>query len=211
MGFGHCLEIRNWALEIKSVVGLSHHMLNRNNVFNRRDSSGFTILELTITIAIVALLSAAVVGYQRGAGNNRELLLDTQKVLQDLRRVQNFALSVKTAQCGAQTITVNYGIYFTRGSVQRDYQLFKDCNNNRLWVSSETDETVTLASSAITDIAPRRSGALHVVFMPPAPDVAINGNSSAAGRTGTITLCHLRDSSLCKIIIVNEKGAISVN
>ena len=173
-------------------------------------NSGFTILELTITIAIVALLSAAVVGYQRGAGHNRELLLDAQKVMQDLRRVQNYALSVKTAQCGAQTVAVNYGIHFVRDSDRAVYELFKDCNSNQLWVSSETEATIQLANSAITNAAPRRSGALHVVFIPPFPDVAINADSTTAGRTATLTICHLRSTSLCKTIIVNEKGAISI-
>ncbi|MEK7500865.1 MAG: type II secretion system protein [Patescibacteria group bacterium] len=173
-------------------------------------NGGFTILELTITIAIVALLSAAVVGYQRGAGNNRELLLDTQKVLQDLRRVQNFALSVKTAQCGAQTIAISYGVSFTADADDRAvYNVFNDCNDNKRWASNETAETISLASSAITIVAPS-AGGLDVVFIPPFPDVAINGDSTAGGRTGTITICHLKDASLCKTVQVNEKGAISV-
>ena len=173
--------------------------------------TGFTILELIITIAIVALLSAAVVGYQRDAGDKRELQLDVQKVMQDLRRVQNYALSVKTAQCGAQTIAVNYGIYFVRGSSRAVYRLFKDCNNDSLWVSSETEITIQLANSAITNVAPRKSGALHVVFIPPFPDVAINADSTTAGRTAILTVYHLKDTSLYKSIRVNEKGAISVN
>ncbi|MBI4120578.1 MAG: prepilin-type N-terminal cleavage/methylation domain-containing protein [Parcubacteria group bacterium] len=186
-------------------------MFPERGVSKSEFNEGFTILELTITIAIVALLSAAVVGYQRGAGNNRELQLDVQKVVQDLRRVQNYALSVKTAQCGAQTVAVNYGIYFVRGSSRAVYQLFKDCNGNQLWVSSETETTIQLANSAMTNVAPRRSGALHVVFIPPFPDVALNGDSTTAGRQAAISVCHLSDTSLCRIIRINEKGAISVN
>lgn len=186
-------------------------MLNRVKILNRGGSSGFTILELTITIAIVALLSAAVVGYQRSAGNNRELILDTQKVMQDLRRVQNYALSVKTAKCGARTIAISYGVSFTADANDRAvYDIFNDCNDNKRWASNETAETISLASSAITAVVPS-SGGLDVVFIPPFPDVGINGDTSTAGRTGTITICHLRDASLCKNVQVNERGAISVN
>ncbi len=183
----------------------------RDRGVNRSEfGEGFTIIELTITIAIVALLSATIVGYQRDAGNRRELTLDAQKVMQDLRRVQNYALSAKAALCGTQTVVVNYGVRFVPSTNLAVYQIFKDCSGNKLWASSETEETVRLSYSSIRTISPNYGGTLQVVFIPPAPDTAVNGNSTTAGRTASMTICHRRKTSVCKSIVVNEKGAISV-
>lgn len=169
---------------------------------------GFTILEMAVIIAIVGIISATVVFSDKNSSRKRELTLEAQKLAQDLRRAQNMALSSRvSSECGSKVVP--YGLFFRQSQNDR-YSAAADCNENNVYNGTDTVmSAISFQNVRINSLSANGSGVnnLDVFFIPPVPTTMANG--SASFTSAIITLCHLRDVSVCKSIRVNEKGAIN--
>lgn len=171
-------------------------------------SAGFTLIEVLVIIAIIGFMSGAMFTGQKTGEDNRKLNIDSQKLVQNLRKAQSYAMSAKKSDCAGNTI-IPYGISFNSSSAS-NYLLVADCNNNKIY-DSATDvliSTIILSDSAINSISPSSGGFLEIFFAPPIPQTYIN-TSVADAVNGVITLCGKRQTALCKSIIINMRGTIS--
>jgi prepilin-type N-terminal cleavage/methylation domain-containing protein len=168
-------------------------------------NTGFTIIEMLVVISIMILISGSMLlGYKSGE-DQRRLNIDSQKLVQILRKAQNYAMSAKEESgCGNNKVTP-YGISFNSGSAT-NYLFIADCNDDKHYDGINGDilvSTISLSDSIISSVSP---SFLEIFFAAPIPSTYITGGS----ETGTITLCSKRRTSLCKSIIINVRGAISV-
>lgn len=195
---GFCVFIKKYLKYIK----------NKSFLFSSEDVTGFTLVELVVIIGIIGFMSSVMLSGQRSGEDQRKLNIDSQKLVQNIRKAQTYAMSAKKSDCAGNP-TTPYGISLNSGS-PANYLLAADCNNNKIY-DAGTDilvSTIPLADSRINSVSPSSGGFLEIFFVPPIPKTYIN-TLTAESTNGTITLCGLRRMSLCKSIIINMRGTVS--
>lgn len=182
-------------------------------------NKAFTLLEITVVIAITSILATIFVASYRGSEKQFALQRSAHKLSQDLRVTQEMAMAGERFY-GAFP-KGGHGIYFTEDS--NSYILFADCNNDKVYsLALLTCPDCTGAScienvfpekikdffleegikiSAITPVSP-----LSIVFFPPDPTITISG-----GNEGIITLSPEVDPTKIKTVRVNSVGLIDVD
>lgn len=189
---------------------------------------GFSVLESMVSVAIISIMAVSMwVGY--GNWRSRSALnAATQKMVADIRRVQNLAVStgqIRDPDSGSLTIPCGYGIHYLNPGAyilfaNKQNGLDLDCrDSNRVYVDSQdiNIETVNIEQRNIDF-----SGVFDdILFFPPDPLTLITESSppdtvsTISNRTilgyelASITLCF-SSGSLCKNIEVRETGLIDI-
>lgn len=174
------------------------------HLHSRNKSQGFTIVEVVVVVAIVALLSAVLM-FQFRKFDSQLLLRNTAyEVAGALREVQVFGVSVRGS---GGYFDAGYGLHFTMGT---SYLAFRDTNLSGTYDASD----LTLATYAIT--GNRRISALcvgtdctktslDILFRRPDPDAIFNpGGASAEVRIGSTVGTNIRK------VLVSTTGQISI-
>lgn len=167
--------------------------------------SGFTLVELSVSIAIIAIMATLIVA-NYGAGRRQdELNRSAQEVALNIHRAQNYALfSRVAAECGNKVPLGGYGILMP-GTSQTSYQIFADCNGNgtlRPMVGPLNNLESEINFKSLSPSQP-----LFITFEPPIGSVSVNGVSNG---TATIVLQIASDPTQTKTISVAANGSVSV-
>ncbi|MCK9445580.1 type II secretion system GspH family protein [bacterium] len=172
------------------------------------ENKGFTLIELLVIISITILMTVMV--FSNYGKNNEIFALErsAQKIYQDIRRVQEMAMS----GFEGSVATTGYGVYFNMNSTS-SYLVYEEQNSN-MWYESETDivkETINLEKEiiicALNDNTNTPS-VLSVSFEPPNPLTYVGGVSSA--HEAIITLCVASDTTKKKYIKINNVGRVEI-
>jgi len=169
-------------------------------------NKGFTLLELTVVIAIIILLSGIVLSNYRVGEKEYTLLRSAQKLAQDLRRAEELALSAKAYPGAPSSFKGGFGVNFQINSIS--YTLFADLNDNKVFDPGEDLEILNLEKKV--KISGLSASPLNIVFLPPDPQVCISGNCPAISEA-QITLSLETNPAKTKIIKVNQIGLITIN
>ncbi len=168
---------------------------------------GFTLIESLITMAMVAILSLAVIPFYQSAKAQSALDRSASKLTQDVRGIMEKAMSSQDyILCNHPNYNYGYGIYLTTGTTG-SYILFADCNGNRSF-DSGTDriiEQVSFEPGIIINGLSRSNS--FVIFEPPDPSVFITSGDSSAN----IIIRSSQYSSKQKTININKVGLIDIN
>lgn len=183
-----------------------------------RNKRGFTLLEITVVVAIISLLATIFLANYRGGERQFALKRSAHKLAQDLRTVQEMALSgqrTPPALFGEEIFPRGgYGIYFSPDS--NSYILFADCNDNKEYDPSGPATSCLEASPAIpypekikdlfleegVKISELSTGpSLSITFFPPDPTITISPPANFA----TITLSF---DNLSRQVYINTAGLI---
>lgn len=197
---------------------------------------GFTLVEILVSIFIIALLSGIIFANYRSSGQQFVLQGAANKLAQDIRRVQQMAMSAEETNLGGQVPAGQefvpeggYGIYFEEIS-PNSYIIFADCGDtpNRQYNGSglvcgpanseytEHIETIELEQGVnINNIQKEGGGApdkIHITFVSPDPEVHIVPPAGAGGEPAwcEIILALTANPSKTKTIKVNKAGLIEV-
>ena len=128
-----------------------------------RKQRGFTLLEITVVVAVIALLSTIFLANYRGGDKQYALLRASHKLAQDIRAIEEMALSSrKTPEIifGGTFPKGGYGIYITNDPLG-DYQcstapssnggycifLFADCDGGRDYDKSSDGTNVSCSDA----------------------------------------------------------------
>lgn len=98
-------------------------------------NKGFTLLEITVVISLIIFLSGIFFINYHGAEKQFALKRSANKIVQDIRRMQELNWSCKKTPAdpfvSQEFPKGGYGIYFEAGLDY--YVLFADCNGNRIY------------------------------------------------------------------------------
>lgn len=153
---------------------------------SRKFTFGFTLIELIVVIAIMAVLSTLLLANYRG-GQGQYVLEETfQLLVSNIRRAQNLAMT-SLEQNGQ--VPYGYGIYIP--DVNSYLIFYNQSNDNDYQVGSIDLEVINL-SNQITINPTDKS----IFFVPPEPTTYINGLNSGSqsftltkdGQNKTITI-----------------------
>ena len=160
---------------------------------------GFTLVELMVVIAIIALISVIVFANYREGEKQFSLQRSVHKLAQDIRRAQNMAMAAKEYSGCSTGYKYGYGIRLTTaGAETGHYILFADCNNNEDYDSGEMVEDIEFESGV--EIKTLSGDPLRITFTPPDPTINIKPSDPASIQLGT--------DSQTKTITVNNAGLI---
>ncbi|MDA3840720.1 MAG: prepilin-type N-terminal cleavage/methylation domain-containing protein [Patescibacteria group bacterium] len=195
------------------------------NIF--KNSNGFTLIELIVSIAIIGLISGIMVANYRQGGSSEELNIATQNLVSEIRKAQGYALSYKE-YAGSISDVGGWGIRLTDDTAgnPENFILFFDLSNsgksdilptNEVFVNKVIGKNVHV--SDISD-GTDHSSYFWAIFYPPDPIIMLRGSdhptdgSFVFGATDsaievTITLEHSRGAT--KSIILNKFGLVDVD
>lgn len=148
-----------------------------------KSSHGFTLAELLVSIAIIVIVTGAMLVQWRGGSRTTILRRQAQIIVLDLRRAQNLALAATSFQ---GSVPNGYGIFFTMSQPDR-YILFADTNSNQLYDSAEAVETIVLERATTIFSLRNATGdtpsvnTLTVFFCPPNPNTYIRTDTDIPG------------------------------
>lgn len=189
--------------------------INRNTIKRVKDESGFTLMEVTITIFIISLLIGVFLANYRGASRRTDLSFAAQQLASDIRLAQNDALGL--AAYGGAAPAGGWGIHLDTTN-NKTYKLFADTNNNKLYDSSPDEalpasggQTVTLPNTI--SISGLQTGgtsrnAVDLTFLPPDPVTRIYYNSANTSSTDAVITLRESASGKTQDVNVNILGLI---
>jgi Tfp pilus assembly major pilin PilA len=155
--------------------------------------SGFTIIEMLVTVGVLTLLSGILIMYSKSGENASILLRQGAKMVTDVNRAKNLSVTTATFtfndgdRKGEAVHPCGYGVYFDDISTPNRYIIYADTSNDcknssheRPSDNSSDVESIDLATSIKID----KKNIESVFFLPPDPTVYFNpSNISEASIT----------------------------
>lgn len=196
----------------------------------RSNLTGFTLIDLIISISIIALITTITFANFRSGQVSGELNLAAQKLANDIRRAQSMAMSLK--KYGGNIPAGGWGVYFNKDDAS--YILYADKNEDIICTSncdSNSDEDfltvdlpkkIYIASVSFTaEDTPTNYSTVNkaqITFLPPDPIMYICRNNTnqcgddgfgnpGIGISATITISNGIDN---KIISINQFGLVDI-
>lgn len=179
--------------------------------------SGFTMVELAVTMSIFAVLTSVVLANYRTFSNNADFLNVADSIALSLREAQIYGVGSKGASCGAPIPILNfqcaYGVVFSENDTF--YKIFIDTNANSVYDPSDDEilQTVNLPSgSRITDVGCSPSGicsGVAVLFKRPNPDANIL-DTAGGGTSYDYASVTVANSTKKSVVSISRAGQISV-
>ncbi len=199
--------------------------------FNSEKS--FTIIELLIVIFIIGILTAISFPYYRSARQQLALQRAASRLTQDLRRVQEMAMSVKrvdSSRCFVASgepkwpdYEYGFGIYLTSGAQQKQYSLYADCNGDRRFLGQDDYKDFEIDIVDLINIESIYIGVeppgteykyLNIIFIPPDPHVfLVIGDQPSGGfevDQVSVVISAKGPPSKTKTITINKAGLITI-
>lgn len=134
----------------------------------------FTLIELLITLGVLVLLSSLIIVYSRTGETNVLLFREGAKLVSNINRVKNLAISSQNWQgqkpCG-------YGIYFDK--LANRYIIFTEIADNCTTASHQRDPNNQSNDVEVIQLNPplffKTINFTQVFFLPPDPTVYFTG------------------------------------
>jgi len=134
-------------------------------------SKAFTLIELLVVVSIIVLITALTLPNYRSGDSQLAIQRSAHKIAQDLRRAQEFAISVKEFN---GNVPDGYGIYFNLGQPDR-YIMFADLNNDQAYsgtTEEKAEEVILEGNVVLKSFAPSTTApTMTVFFAPPGPSI----------------------------------------
>lgn len=203
--------------KIKQVLG-------RDIFWRPKSQSGFTLMELVVSLSIIGIISGVFLANFHYANQQGKVNMAAQKLASDIRQAQGYALGQKEFEAISDFPKGGWGVYLSKIPPDDDgYYIFADYgdgsggdpdheyDNGELFNQLGLPAGVNISQIRI-DGNPRNT--LHITFIPPDPTVWICRNASQCatendGESAEITLID-SGGNYSKKIYINIFGLVDV-
>lgn len=174
------------------------------------NQNGFTVLELMVVAAIMAMLLTMIIANFHGFEHRTTLDSEAEKIVSVIRQAQVWSLSGQTVGTDRYSYGVNFSVCTNNNC---NFYLFKDQENggNKVYDIGEAIDGGSYKMPAgvyIESVTPNSSNKLNVIFSAPLGQAYFN--NSEANETASIVLKSTRFSGQ-KIIQINSiSGQINI-
>lgn len=186
---------------------------------------GFTILELLIVIAIMAILTTVILYNSRGLNSSILVSNTAYEVSLMIREAQVYGLGVRATENGATGFAYSQGIHFDSSIANANTViLFSDKDNNGQWSGpSENIQTYTInkdrAGSVISICAITGGtdctvvGSADIMFKRPNPEALfyVAPSTPTPPTSVVINLGFTPGNGQCRSIIIQKSGAVQID
>ncbi len=176
--------------------------------------SGFTLIELIVSITVIAMVTGIFLANYGSANRRTDLTMTAQKLVSDIRLAQSYALGLaRYGNSGSTNVPLGgWGISFDLTSLGNDrYRIFADDNANQVYNSGEADERfgaqIIYLPTNINIESISTGNKLDITFLPPDPITTIN--SGTASTSVDIILKDQKTNSI-KTVRINFLGLVEV-
>lgn len=181
-----------------------------------KNNSGFTLIELIVSITILGLITTISIANYKKGGNSTELIAVTQDIVSEIRKTQSFAMS--SEKMNGVNPPGGWGIKLQDNS--SEISIFADLvpdsklveTDNELYSKSKFSLSGNVFVSDINVNGGNRPN-FYITFIPPDPTIDIawadsGNNLSSFQPTAEITFSNKSGDS--KILKLNSFGLIDV-
>jgi len=170
--------------------------------------SGFTIIEVMVTVAIIAILSAILMYQFKGFDSKLLLKNLAYEIAIVLREAQVYGVSVQGSGADFEKA---YGVHFEVGT---HYTLFRDNNNNGIFDSDEMLSTYTIGRgnsivALCIDGSCVASSSIDVTFKRPDSDASFARNGTLLPSARSVFI-RVGSATSNLQVMVNSTGQISI-
>jgi len=170
------------------------------------NQKGFTLLEVVITSAILVFLMSII--WSSGSIRNSDFSVMVNQEKLRLLATRAKSLTVNSV-FGADVMTCGYGIRIEerRAFIFLDQGPCGRGNNRRYDPGEEVAGSINyLSSDSAVRFVPSTGASAEVIFIPPDPDVAINGD----GAVSELSIQVISSEGRTRRVIINKQGLISL-
>ncbi|HTW96094.1 MAG TPA: prepilin-type N-terminal cleavage/methylation domain-containing protein, partial [Candidatus Methylomirabilis sp.] len=170
----------------KNIPNTKYQILNTN--------SGFTLLEVIISLFIITILISLFLANYRSGSRSNDVNLAAQKLSSDLRLAQNNALGL--VPYNGSLPAGGWGAHFDKINLPNQYIIYADVNADHQYAGGAESafaggRTITLPSGVV--ISDLKSGGvsrnvLDITFIPPDPATKIYYSPSSSSTDASIIL-----------------------
>jgi prepilin-type N-terminal cleavage/methylation domain-containing protein len=189
---------------------------------NRSYIAGFTLIEVLVTLGVLAILSAVLVGYASESSRQTVMLITRERIIQLLARTRSLSTStflnnVSTVNDPSIPKTCGYGLHVDTANgelfIFRDMVKGVDCSSSDYQYMPGTEDKQLDSSLDAYKVDLNRldfGGDLKdVVFVPPNPDIYINGDVTGVVTKAEVNFKIKDTSGPLAEVNINNTGQVS--
>ncbi|MBI4086785.1 prepilin-type N-terminal cleavage/methylation domain-containing protein [Candidatus Kaiserbacteria bacterium] len=171
---------------------------------------GFSLVELMVVIAIMAVLSAVVLARYKSFNSTILLRNLAYEIALSTREAQMLGISVQAAPAASNPFAHAYGVHFTPGT---SYTLFRDLDDDNQYDTGEDVSVYRIGQgNSITSVCAGTNCAfvsLDVLFRRPEPDALFYVNGSPLSTSSVLIQAGSQDGNM-RAVRIYPTGQIAV-
>ena len=190
---------------------MNFYIFQRTSKYFQRKSLAFTLIEMLVTLSIVTLLTVMVIGYSRRSESLINLMRETDRLIFNLRLVQNNSmLSIKDDSIKSEYYNNIWGITFEDSNPNFIYRIFSQSLSQCANPGGGSFAHVFEFIKPLNNVFLKSTNVNQIIFIPPDPKIIFcDENYHNLDITqAEITFCLANNEDVCSTVYITSSGLI---